>query len=738
MRMTLTRKQPDAVAIETETERHHVLRRGGVEVVLALRDGLPEVMHWGAPLGAVDLDQLALASRRQVSPSALDQPWPLTLVPSEHDGWEGRPGFSAHRSGRVTIPRWHSSHVTGNDARVTVAAIADGLRLSIDLRLDDAGVLRITPEIVNTGDDNLELSILEATMPVGDVAADALDFSGRWTRERSPQRSRILEGSRVRESRRGRTGHDAPLLLALGASGFDSRAGEIWAVHFAWSADSVYRYDALPEARTIVGAGPLLRPGEVVLTPGARFRAPTSVFVWSDEGLDGVSDRFHRSLRARENHPSTPRPVTLNTWEAVYFRHDLGRLRALADTAADIGVERFVLDDGWFRGRRNDRAGLGDWVVDTTVWPDGLHPLVEAVRAHGMQFGLWFEPEMVNVDSDLARRHPDWLLQDPGAGVRSWRNQYVLDVANPAVFDYLLESLSLLVAEYQLDYIKWDQNRDLIEAVHGGRASVHRQTVAVYALLNEMRRRHPNLEIESCASGGARVDLGVLEHTDRVWASDTNDPIERLDIQRWTELLIPLELIGAHVGPPVTHTTGRETSLSLRIAVALFGSFGIEWDITECTADELNRLRGGITAYKRLRGLLHGGILAHPDGGDEGLRITTVTAQDAGRALVRIARIASSDRALPRLLQVPHLDPDAHYLVRTVPELRPPRRIEPTIPPWMEQGQLILTGAALVHHGIRLPLLGPGQALVLELQKVPTDTIHPLSPANQHKGTELT
>ncbi|MCP2636035.1 alpha-galactosidase [Microbacterium sp. HD4P20] len=725
--MTLTHEQPDAVDVETETGRHHVLRRGGVEVVLALGDGLPEVLHWGPPLGAVDLDQLTLASRRQVSPSALDQPWPLTLLPNEHDGWEGRPGFSAHRAGRVAIPRWHSARVTGDDVRATVAAVAEGLRLSIDLRLDDAGVLRITPEIVNTGDDNLELSILEATMPVGDVAAGTLDFGGRWTRERSPQRSRILEGSRVRESRRGRTGHDAPMLLALGTSGFDSRAGEIWAVHFAWSADSVYRYDALPEARTIVGAGPLLRPGEVVLGPGARFRAPTSVFVWSDEGLDGVSDRFHRSLRAREHHPSTPRLVTLNTWEAVYFRHDLGRLRALADTAADIGVERFVLDDGWFRGRRNDRAGLGDWVVDTTIWPDGLHPLVEAVRAHGMQFGLWFEPEMVNVDSDLARRHPDWLLQDPEAGVRAWRHQYVLDVANPAVFDYLLESLSRLVAEYELDYIKWDQNRDLIEAVHGGRASVHRQTVAVYALLNEMRRRHPNLEIESCASGGARVDLGVLEHTDRVWASDTNDPIERLDIQRWTELLIPLELIGAHVGPPVTHTTGRETSLSLRIAVALFGSFGIEWDISECTTDELNQLRDGIAAYKRLRGLLHSGILAHPDGGDDGLRITTVTSQDAGRALVRIARIASSDRALPRLLQVPHLDPGAQYLVRTVPELPPPRRIEPTIPPWMEQGQLILTGAALVHHGIRLPLLGPGQALVLELQKVPTDTAHPLS-----------
>lgn len=701
--------------------RHHVLRRAGVEVVLARGEALPEIAHWGAPLGAVDLDELLLADRRQVSPSAVDEPWPLTLLPSEHDGWEGRPGLAAQRSGRVVIPRWHLTEMVGDDAHARIEAVADGLRLSSEIRLDESGVLRVIHKIVNTGQDDVELSSLEATMPVGDAAGEALDFSGRWTRERSPQRSRVLEGSRVRESRRGRTGHDSPLLLALGTPGFTDRSGEVWAVHLGWSADAVYRYDALPESRTVLGAGPLLRPGEILLAPGEGFRSPAAVFVWSDAGLDGVGDRLHRSLRARRTHPSTPRPVTLNTWEAVYFQHDIDRLSALARTAADIGVERFVLDDGWFQGRRNDNAGLGDWRVDTAVWPDGLHPLVEVVREHGMQFGLWFEPEMVNVDSDLARRHPDWLLQDPDAGVRTWRNQFVLDVANPEVFDHLLESISSLVTEYGLDYIKWDQNRDLIEAVHAGRASVHRHTTAVYALLEAVRERHPALEIESCASGGARVDLGILEHTDRVWASDTNDPIERLDIQRWTELLIPLELIGAHVGPPTTHTTGRSTNLTLRIAVAMFGSFGIEWDITGCTAEELQQLREGIAAYRRLRSLLHSGVLAHPDGGDDGIRVTTVTAQDASRALVRVARVTSSDRALPRLLRVPRLDPDGQYLVRPVPELRLPRATEPATPPWLVRGHVTLSGAALAQHGIRLPLLGPGEAIVLELEQAPQE-----------------
>ena len=719
--MTITDHRSDSTSIGQPETRQHVLRQGGVEViVVAARTGLPEVLHWGASLGDVDIEELAAAARRQVSPSALDREWPTTVLPDEHDGWEGRPGLAAHRSGRICHPRWRTEQMGGDSNRLLVTATADGLELRTEMILDDAGVLRVTHELVNPGADEVELGSLEATMPVGDHAVDALDFSGRWTRERSPQRGRLLEGSRVRETRRGRTGHDSPLLLALGTRGFDDRSGEVWAVHLAWSADAVYRYDALPEARTLLGAGALLRAGEVTLAPGARFRSPAATFVWSDRGLDGLGARLHSSLRARPHHPGV-RPITLNTWEAVYFHHDLDRLHTLARTASDIGVERFVLDDGWFRGRRSDVAGLGDWSVDPEIWPHGLHPLADEVRALGMQFGLWFEPEMVNVDSDLAREHPDWLLQDPDAGVRTWRNQYVLDVANPEVSGYLLESISRVVSEYALDYIKWDQNRDLIEAMRGGRAAVHQHTLAVYSLLDAVRRRHPGLEIESCASGGARVDLGVLEHTDRVWASDTNDPVERLDIQRWTELLLPLELIGSHVGPSVTHTTRRETALELRIAVALFGSFGIEWDITECTPDELDQLRDGIAAYRRLRELLHSGALSHPHGGDDGLRVTAVTAADASHAVIRVARVTSSDRALPRLLRLPDLDPHARYRVRPIPELRAPRPIEPTPPPWMEQGHVTLTGAALAHHGIRLPLLGPGQALVLEAVRVTPD-----------------
>ena len=276
-----------------------------------------------------------------------------------------------------------------------------------------------------------------------------------------------------------------------------------------------------------------------------------------------------------------PRPVVLNTWEAVYFDHRLDRLTALADTAAELGVERFVLDDGWFRHRRDDTAGLGDWYVDEDVWPDGLHPLVNHVRGLGMEFGLWVEPEMVNPDSDLARAHPEWVREAP-----PWRNQQVLDIAQPDAYAYLLERLDALVSEYAIDFLKWDHNRDLV----GG---AHAQTLAAYRLLDELRERHPALEIESCSSGGSRVDLGILARTDRVWASDTNDALERQAIQRWTQLLLPPELVGSHVGPPRAHTTGRTHDLSFRVATALFGHFGIEWDINARDRRRARRPGGG-------------------------------------------------------------------------------------------------------------------------------------------------
>lgn len=484
-------------------------------------------------------------------------------------------------------------------------------------------------------------------LPVSPVATELFDLAGRWGRERAPQRAPLVVGTHARENRRGRTGPDAPLVLAAGTAGFGTRGGEVWAVHVAWSGNHVSYAERLSTGAAVLGGGELLLPGEIVLAAGESYTGPWVYAAHSADGLDGIAARCHTHLRARRHHPRRPRPVVLNTWEAVYFDHDLARLTELARLAAEVGVERYVLDDGWFRHRRDDTAGLGDWYVDEAVWPDGLHPLVDAVRGLGMEFGLWVEPEMVNPDSDLARAHPEWLLATGGRRPLPSRNQQVLDLGQAGAHAYVLERLDALLTSYDIAYLKWDHNRDLLDAGSGpdGVPGVAAQTRAVHGLLDELRARHPRVEIESCSSGGLRVDLEILERTDRVWGSDVIDPLERQQIQRWTAQLLPPELVGSHVGAPRSHTTGHTHDLSFRAGTALFGSFGIEWDLTAASEAERAELAAWVALVKELRGLLHTGTVVGPT---RRTRPPTCTGWSPLTPRTRCSRWSSSRRAPPR------------------------------------------------------------------------------------------
>jgi alpha-galactosidase len=575
----------------------------------------------------------------------------------------------------------------------------------------------------------LDLADLRVLLPLPSRATEVLDLTGRWCRERSPQRRELADGTLVRASRRGRTGHDATLLLTVGTPGFGFRSGEVWATHVAWSGNHEHLVERLPEGagphRAVLGGGELLEPGEVRLAPGERHRSPEVVFVHSSDGLDGLSARLHRAQRARTpDRARRPRPLVLNTWEAVYFDHRLERLVELADVAAEVGVERFVLDDGWFGGRRDDRRGLGDWWVSPQVWPQGLGPLVSHVKGLGMEFGLWFEPEMVNADSDLVREHPEWVLGPRAGHPREWRHQQVLDLANPDAAQHVEKHVGRLVDELGVDFVKWDHNRDLHEAVRsdaGGhdRPAVHAQTVALYALLDRLRAAHPGLEIETCASGGGRVDLGVLARTDRVWTSDCNDALERAQIQRWTSLLVPAEVMGTHVGPATAHTTHRTLDLSFRMLVALQGHAGLEWDITTCTPDEREALARWAGLYRELRPLLHHGDLVRADLPEEsGLLVTGTVAADGAEAAYTVLCTHTGPAAVPGPVRLPGLDPARTYAVRVRPEAGLPRTVQVAPPAWWEQaldGRLRLSGALLSQVGLPMPVLAPAQGLLLHL-----------------------
>ncbi|KQX05387.1 MULTISPECIES: alpha-galactosidase [unclassified Leifsonia] len=696
----------------------HHLRAAGVSLLLDTRGtGVPGIIHWGRDLGALsqsELIALAEASVPAVSPSSIDVPLRLSLLPSLRDGWSGRPALAVFRDGSLDLAlrlRGVEASASGAASRlvITLTDAAGGVDVGIELELSAQGVLRVRHTVTNTADSALGLAAASVIVPVPDRAAEVLDFSGLWTHERRPQRRILGHGVWSRESRHGRPGHDNAYLLAAGTPGFGFRDGEVWATHLAWSGDGVVWAERSPLGPATIGAGELLAPGELSLAAGASYLSPWSVFVYSDSGLDGISDRLHPWVRSWSTIRSK-RPVILNTWEAVYFDHSLERLTPLVDAAAEVGVERFVLDDGWFTGRSDDRRALGDWFVDPAAWPDGLHPLIQRVAASGMDFGLWVEPEMVNRDSDVARAHPDWIIG--AADAITWRWQNVLDLDNPDAFSYVFGRLDALLAEYPIAYLKWDHNRDLL----GG--SAHRQTAALYRLIDAVRSAHPNVEIESCASGGGRIDLGILERTDRVWVSDTNDPLERQSIQRYTSLVVPPEYLGGHLGIARAHTTGRTAALSFRLATALFGHAGIEWNIAEATPAERASVAEWIAVYKRERGLLHSGRVVRADASDSAIVCSGVVGADGSRALFSYAALTAPAAAIPAPQRFPGLDAARSYRVRPLVLGTDVFAVQDAAPAWWAAGEVVLPGALLGEVGLPMPLIAPENTVLVEFDAV--------------------
>jgi alpha-galactosidase len=723
------------------------MRRDGVAVVLDVTDGqLPAIVHWGSDLGslsAADVAALALASVRTTDGNPIDVPVRQAILPQQEVGWSGRPGLSGHRAGGVDwSPRFVTTSVTvdgqegptgpeswlatGCAVVVTAEDRTAGLTLEIDIELCAGGLLRSRASVTNDDRTTYQLDELVIAYPVPPVATELLDFAGRWALERVPQRRPFTVGSHVREGRKGRTGPDAATVLHAMTPGTSFREGEAWGVHVGWSGNHTHYAERLWTGEQVIGGGELLLPGEVTLGPGESYRSPWLYGTYG-QGLDECAAGFHRFLRARPQHPSPDRPVTLNVWEAVYFDHDLPTLLELADIAASIGVERYVLDDGWFGSRRDDHSGLGDWTVSPDVWPDGLHPLVEHVTGLGMQFGLWFEPEMVNLDSDVARNHPEWVMATGGRIPLPSRYQQVINLGIPECYAYIRDAIFALLAEYDISYIKWDHNRDLVDAgtQPSGRPGVHEQTLAVYRLMDEIKAAYPGLEIESCSSGGARVDLGILERTDRVWVSDCLDPHDRQHMLLWTGQLLPPELMGSHIASGISHTTGRSHDFGFRAVTALFGHLGLEWDLRQASASDRTDLAAWIAFYKEWRHLLGTGTVVRVDTDDSQVA-KGVVAADGSAALFSFAAVDRPTVVQRGRVRFPGLDPDRRYRVEPVMIGRPPSGLR--VPAWMGpemdrrvtawpvgDTSITLPGRVLERVGLMDAPLNPDQALLYVL-----------------------
>ena len=537
----------------------------------------------------------------------------------------------------------------------------------------DWPVITRSSKVINQGRETCYLeSLASLSLDLPDADYDWLQLSGAWARERHIKERSLQQGIQSIESTRGISSPHHNPFVALKRPETTEFSGPVLGTALVYSGNFLIQaeVDTYDVTRLQLGINPF--GFEWKLAAGQSFTSPEALLVYSERGLNGMSQVFHQLFRrrlARGYWRERARPVLINNWEATYFDFSENQLLELAEKAQDVGVELFVLDDGWFGQRTNDRAGLGDWFVNPERLPKGLGSLAERIHGLGMQFGLWFEPEMVNKDSQLYRTHPDWLLAVPDRQPHHGRNQFVLDYSRPEVVDEIFERLSAVIEEAQLDYIKWDMNRPLTDVFSAAWPAdqqgeiFHRYVLGVYDLYERLISWYPRLLFESCSSGGGRFDLGMLYYAPQAWTSDDSDAIERLKIQYGTSLLYPLSSMGAHVSIVPNHQTNRLTPLKTRGNVAFFGSFGYELDLNQLSPEELAEVREQIAFYKRHRDLIHNGTfyrLRSPFKGD-GQTAWMLVSQDQNTALLGTFKALNQVNRSHQRLQLKGLAADKVY-----------------------------------------------------------------------------
>lgn len=680
------------------------LDAGAQTLAFASDGGQPFVIYWGRRLPETeDLGELARSRSGDLTGGMIDSLAQVTLTPESGRAFPGQPGLVLTEAGGEPLhPVFGLASVETGPGRLTFHSLSAGLRLSHSLVAESTGVF--VAGTCLTSETPVRLVWMSApALPAPQLAREIIDVSGKWTGEFHLNRTAWSPGIRARESRTGRSGHEHPPYVILPETGCGNTQGCAFALHYAWSGGHRMIAEELPDGRRQVQFGHA--PGAETQA-GTRFETAPLIIAFSADGLNGIGAAFQKDLRdriVRWPDRARPRPVHYNCWEAVYFRHGLAELAEIADRAAALGAERFILDDGWFGRRDDDTSSLGDWTIDRRKWPDGLHPLIAHVHGLGMTFGLWFEPEMVNPDSDLARAHPEWRL-GPADQVTG-RNQMVLDMSRPEVRDHLFDAISAVLAEYAIDYIKWDHNR-LLPVVDAAQAR------GTYALLDRLRAAHPDVEIESCASGGGRIDAGILARTHRVWLSDSNDALERLRIQHEAALFLPSAITGSHVGPRASHTSGRVLPMAFRAWVAAQRHMGFEMDPRELTRDEAETLSAVTAWYKENRTWMMAGTILRLDSADPAVIAEMQIAADGARFVVFAGQEKASAQILPRPLRLAGLDPSARYRVN----LRNPedRARHSRGANALKSGPVTLTGQALMSEGLVLPVAWPATMWVLE------------------------
>src|SRR5216683_481058 len=686
-------------------------------------------LYWGGRLGPHDSIRPAHSLPEMAS---FDSPY--TTTPQEYASWGA--GLFAEPALKLTFADGNRDLVlrfvraTPNGSQSIEVLLKDILReiyVTLHYSIDpDSGVLARSASIENREKQPVVVEQAAAAQWTLPPARYTLSYlTGRWAGEWTLNQEQILGGARVIESRRGTTSHQANPWFAISRDSgqdtarpavADEEHGEVWFGALAWSGSwrITIEHTQLDAVRVTGGFNPF--DFGYKLKPGEHLETPVFYGGYSDQGLGGASRLLHR-FEIAHILPQAPdpklRPVIYNSWEATEFNVNEAGQMALAEKAASIGVDRFVMDDGWFGQRKNDHAGLGDWYVNSDKFPRGLKPLIDKVHVLGMDFGLWVEPEMVNPDSDLYRKHPDWVLNFSGRPRSESRNQLVLNLARPDVRDYIAGFLDKLLTENDIAFLKWDYNRNWSEPGWDQVPVDQQKKVYVefirnlYSILADLRKKHPKIEIESCSGGGGRVDLGILRYTDEVWPSDNTDPFDRLSMQDGFSYAYTPQIMMAWVTDSPHWLNARSTSLTYRMLSSMQGSLGIGANLNHWTAEDFANVKRLIAAYHSVqRTIVRGDLyrIISPRNGSEMSATETVSIDKSQAVAFVFTHSTQEGRGFP-LLQLRRLDPDAEYKLSWIEG-----KARPGTP-------ASASGTWWMRHGLQLDLRGDFQAAAFQLDR---------------------
>lgn len=618
---------------------------------------------------------------------------------SIYSGKKGLPGLPATFGGERECT---SLEIYAED---TVLGLEAVLMYSV---FDKDDVITRSVSVTNKADKPIHLTrVMSTSVDMDDEDYQMISLHGSWARERQIDYRSIGYGRQNVASFKGESSHQEHPFIALASKDIAQDYGKVYAFHFVYSGNFLAQIEKgqFDTIRVIMGIHPY--GFDWKLESGETFVAPEVVMTFSDTGLGTMTRNLHdlyRNHLIRSPYKNRKRPILINNWEATYFDFNTEKLLDIAREAKKCGIEMLVMDDGWFGHRSDDSTSLGDWKVNEEKLPGGLAYLVSEVNKIGLKFGIWFEPEMISPDSDLYREHPDWAISIPGREPTRSRNQLVLDLSRPEVVDYVYESVASVLKSANIEYVKWDMNRQLTD-VHSNYLAddrqgelYHRYVLAVYELQERLTKEFPELLLENCSGGGARFDPGMLYYSPQIWCSDDTDAIERLKIQEGTALIYPLSAMGAHVSDCPNHTVGRSTPFETRGNVALCGTFGYELDITKISESDRAQIPGQVAMYHKYNDLVRNGdyyrIASYSQ--NKYYDCYGVIAKDKSEALITYVSVINRPNYHTRRICIPGLDAAKRY------------RVE-------ETGQ-VFYGDTLMNAGLMIPnLWGDFQSKLIHL-----------------------